>query len=87
MVILDVMNYLILPKGRYPENFVMVILLEVCQEGEVLFGVLGGRCWFLTGHFQDLVIPDVIYYHSLPQGIYPESFAMISLLKVYQEWG
>ena len=32
MVILDVMDDLILPQGRYPESFVLISLLEVCQE-------------------------------------------------------
>ena len=32
-VIPDVMNYVFLPKGRYPENFVLISQLEVCQEG------------------------------------------------------
>ena len=33
-VILDVMDDLILPQGRHPENFVLISLLEVRQEGE-----------------------------------------------------
>ena len=33
MVIPDVMNHVLLPQGRYPENFVMISQLEVCQEG------------------------------------------------------
>ena len=33
LVNLDVMNDVYLPKGRYPENFVLIYLLEVCQEG------------------------------------------------------
>ena len=36
MVIPDVMDDLILPKGRYSENFVLISLLEVCQEGGTL---------------------------------------------------
>ena len=35
MVIPDVMNDAFLPQGRYPENFVLISQLEVCQEGEV----------------------------------------------------
>ena len=31
-VILDVMNDVFLPQGRYPENFVLISLTEVCQE-------------------------------------------------------
>ena len=34
-VIPDIMSDVFLPKGRYPENFVLISLLEVCQE----FGV------------------------------------------------
>ena len=37
-VIPDVMNDVYLPKGRYPENFVPISLLEVCQEGGVKKG-------------------------------------------------
>ena len=32
-VIPDVMNDFFLPQGRYPENFVLISQLEVCQEG------------------------------------------------------
>ena len=32
-VIPDVMNDVFLPQGRYPENFVLISQLEVCQEG------------------------------------------------------
>ena len=39
LVIPDAMNDVFLPHGRYPENFVLISLLEVCQEG----GVLGGH--------------------------------------------
>ena len=38
MVIPDVMNDVFLPQGIYPENFVLISLWEVCQEGEVLGG-------------------------------------------------
>ena len=31
-VIPDVMNHGFLPKGRYPENFVLLSPVEVCQE-------------------------------------------------------
>ena len=33
MVIPDVMIDVLLPKGKYPENFVLISKLEVCQEG------------------------------------------------------
>ena len=32
MVVPDVMDDLILPKGRYNESFELITLLEVCQE-------------------------------------------------------
>ena len=41
MVIPDVMKDIFLPQGRYPENFVPIYLLEVCQEG----GVKKGGTW------------------------------------------
>ena len=43
MVIPDIMNDVFLPHGRYPENFVLISLLEVCQEGGVKKGLVGGR--------------------------------------------
>ena len=41
MVILDVINDHILALGRYPENFMLISLLEVCQE----VGVKKGGTW------------------------------------------
>ena len=41
MVIFDVKDYNVLPPGRYPESFVLISLLEVCQE----LGVLHGGTW------------------------------------------
>ena len=35
MIIPDVMNDLLLPQRRYPENFVLISQLEVSQEGGV----------------------------------------------------
>ena len=32
-VIPDVMSNIIVPQGIYPENFVLISQLEVCQEG------------------------------------------------------
>ena len=40
-VIFDVIDYLVWPKGRYPESFVSISSLEVCQE----CGVLHGSAW------------------------------------------
>ena len=43
-VILDIINDVFLPQERYPENFVLISELEVCQEGGgSRRGVLGGR--------------------------------------------
>ena len=44
-VIPDIMNHVFLPQGRYPENFVLISLLEVCQEG----GVKQGGTWRTLG--------------------------------------
>ena len=57
-VIRDIMNYVFLPQGRYPENFVLISLLEVCQEGGSRRGVLGGHGGFLTRDLEDRVILD-----------------------------
>ena len=43
MVIPDVMNDVFLPQGRYPENFVLISHWEVCQEGGIKKGVIGGH--------------------------------------------
>ena len=47
-VIPDVISDVLLPQGRYPENFVLISLLEVCQEG----GVKKGCTW------RTLRVPD-----------------------------
>ena len=36
---------------------------------------------------EDMVIPDIMNDVCLPQGKYPKSFALISLLEVCQEGG
>ena len=41
MVIPDNMNDVFLHQGRYPEHFVLISQLEVCQEG----GVKKGGTW------------------------------------------
>ena len=38
MVIPDIMDDVFLPQRRYPENFVLISQLEVCQEEEVKEG-------------------------------------------------
>ena len=39
----DAVDDVLLPEGRYPENFVLISQLEVCQEGGgSRRGVLGG---------------------------------------------
>ena len=78
MVIPDVMNDIFIPQGRYPENFVLISLLEVCQEGGSRRGVLGGRWGFLTGDLEDRVIHDNMDDLWRPQGSYPESLGSIS---------
>ena len=47
-VILGIMNDIVLPLGVYPENFVLISLLEVCQE----WGVKKGGIW------RKLRVPD-----------------------------
>ena len=32
-IFVDIMNDVLLPKGRYPENFVLLSQWEVCQKG------------------------------------------------------
>ena len=44
-VIPDVMEYVLLPLGTYPENFMLISQLEVCQEG----GVKKGGTWRTLG--------------------------------------
>ena len=41
----------------------------------------------MTGHLEDVVIPEAINDVILPQGRYPESFGLISILEVCREWG
>ena len=65
-VILDVMNDVFLPQGRYSENFVLISQLEVCQEGGSRRRVLGGHWGFLTGKIDERVIPDVMNDVLLP---------------------
>ena len=48
MVIPNIMNDVLLPLGRYPENSVLISLLEVCQEG----GFKKGGTW------RKLRVPD-----------------------------
>ena len=43
-IVPDVMNDVLLSQGRYPENFMLIIQLELCQEGGgSRRGVLGGH--------------------------------------------
>ena len=48
MVITDVMDDLILPQGKYPESFMLIIILDVCQE------------WWVNkkGTWKTLMVPD-----------------------------
>ena len=79
----DIMGDLVWPQGRYP---VLIYLLEVCQEWGSFMGVLGERWGFLTGDFEDRVIHDIMDDLVWPKRRYPESFGLISLLEVCQEW-
>ena len=54
-VIHYVIDYTILPQGRYPESFVFISLLKVCQKGAFV-GVLGGYSGFLTADFDERFI-------------------------------
>ena len=74
-------------QGRYPEKFVLISQLEVCQERGSRRGVLGGRSGFLTRDMEDRVTPDIMNYVFLPQGRYPEYFVLISHLEEGQERG
>ena len=80
-VIPEVMDYIILPQGRYPESFVLIYLLEVCQEGGSS-KVLRYSDQRLGGQGTLDVMDNLI----LTQGNYPESVRLISLLEVCQEW-
>ena len=84
LVIADVMKDVFLPQGRYPENFVLISLMEVCQEGG---GQEGGYMedvgGFLTRDMADRVMNDIF----LPQGRHPKNFVLISQLEVCQEGG
>ena len=48
IVVPDIINYVFLPQIRYPENFVLVSQLKMCQEG----GVKKGSTW------KTLRVPD-----------------------------
>ena len=41
----------------------------------------------MTGHLEDVVIPEAINDLILPQGRYPESLMFISFLEMCEEWG
>ena len=74
-------------QGRYPENFVLISQLEVCQEEGVRRGYFEDIGGFLNGDMKDMVIPDVMNDVFFPQGRYPENFVLMSLLEVCQEGG
>ena len=50
-------------------------------------GVLGGRWGFLTADMKEWVIFYVMEVLGRPQGSYPESFELKSLLEMCQELG
>ena len=86
-VIIDIIDDLVWPQQKYPENFMSISFLEVHQERGSRRGVLVGRWRLLTGDMEDRVILDVMNELSRPQESYPKNFMLISLLKVCQEIG
>ena len=70
-VIPDIMNVVLLPKGRYHENFMLISQLKVCQEG----GVNKGGTWRMLKvpdqrlSLEDRVTHDVVdVLAQLPNG-------------------
>ena len=61
LVIPDVMNDVILPQGRYPENFMLMSQWEVCQEGVYLEDIEGSwpETW-MTGSF---LMPKLMFFY------------------------
>ena len=59
----------------------------MCQDWGVLYVGFGGHWGFLTGHLEDRIILNIMDLVGKPKGSYPESFMLISLLEVFQEWG
>ena len=47
-------------QGRYTEIFKLITLLEVCQEGVVIKGLIAGSGWFLIRDMEDRVIHDIL---------------------------
>ena len=71
-VILDIMDILGRPKGSYPESFVLISLLHMCQEWGVLHW-----CTRRTLMVPDSRLGEQGHYHVMdvlgrPQGSYPE---------------
>ena len=64
-----------------------IIIWSMSRMGSQEGGVLGGRWGFLTGDMEEMVILDFMDDLILPKEKYPESFVLIFLLKVCQEWG
>ena len=58
-VILDVMDDVFSPQGRYPEHFVLISSLEVCQEWVVKKGGTWRSLWVQIGGMEDRVILDL----------------------------
>ena len=83
--ILDVKDNLVKTLIRYTKTFMLISLLEVCQEWGSRRGVLGGYRWFLSRDIEGRFIHDIMYYLILPQGRFPESFILKSLLIVWQK--
>ena len=71
-------------QGKYPENFVLISQLEVCQEGRVKKGGTWRTLGVPDQRHGGLVIPNVMNHVFLPKGRYPENFVLIFQLEVCQ---
>ena len=71
------------PQGRYPEIFMLISLLEVCQEGGVNKGGVLGRQWgFLIRDMEERVIPDVMNDVFYPEEDTPKIYFDILIKSV-----
>ena len=74
-------------QGRYPENFVLISQLEVCQEG----GVKKEGTWMMLWFPDQRHGGDSCSWHHewcfLTKGRYPENLVLISQLEEGQEEG
>ena len=61
MVIPDIMNHVFLPQARYPENFVLISRLDVCQEGGYLEDVEGS--WPETWRTESFLTSWMMFFY------------------------